>query len=90
MNSIMLWTWAWDYETPPPKNPSNNDAIESYSNTTNGPLHIELLYFDTVIHPPKGVTLKSFHNPSVYASQHHNIIEDLSQASCAMVTLEVL
>ena len=29
MNFVMLQTQARDYETPPPKTPSNNDAPES-------------------------------------------------------------
>ena len=45
---------------------------------------------DTIIHPPKGLIRKSFHNPSVCIAQHYNIVEDLAHAPCAMLTLEVL
>ena len=89
-NSILLQNRARNYETPPPKTPPINDAPESYSNATNGPLQIDRPSLDTIIRPPKGVIQNSFHNPSVCASHNYNIVEDLAQAPCAMSTLEVL
>lgn len=41
-------------------------------------------------HVPKSVLKKSTHNPNVRADQNYNIVEDLSQAPCAMSTMEVL
>ena len=40
--------------------------------------------------PPKRVLSKSKHNPNVRAAQNYNIVEDLPQAPCAMLALEVL
>ena len=55
INSISLQMQSQDYEIPPPKTPSNNDAPESSLNASNVPLHIEQPSLDTVICPPKRV-----------------------------------
>jgi hypothetical protein len=56
---------------------------------SNGPLTFEKHTFKATSHPLKG-TLQCTHNLNGQASQHYNIVEDLSQAPCAMSTLEVL
>lgn len=45
---------------------------------------------EPVYRPPKGVLRKTTHNSSVRAAQHYSIVEDLTQAPCAMSALEVL
>ena len=40
--------------------------------------------------PPKWVLRKTTHNPNARATQYYSIVEDLSQAPCAMSALEVL
>jgi hypothetical protein len=58
---------------------------------TNGPLHLERLSLDTVIHPPpKGVVWKLAFNPHAHATQNYTIVEDLAQEPSAMSALEVL
>ena len=41
-------------------------------------------------HIPKSILRKSVHNPNAQAAQTYSIVEDLSQAPCAMSALEVL
>jgi hypothetical protein len=55
-----------------------------------GPLQIEKPSFDSILRPPKSTIQKSTFNPSSWATQNYNIVEDLAQALCAMSTLEVL
>ena len=43
-----------------------------------------------VLHPPKSTLRKVVFNPNARAAQFYNVVEDLSQAPCAMSTLEVL
>ena len=53
-------------------------------------LQIEKSVFDTVLRPPNSIIRNSFFNPSACFAQYYNIVEDLSQAPCAISTLEVL
>jgi hypothetical protein len=46
--------------------------------------------FESILCPPKRTIRKSTFNPSSRAAQYYNIVEDLSQAPCAMSALEVL
>ena len=43
-----------------------------------------------VLHPPKSTLRKVVFNPNARAAQFYNVVEDLTQAPCAMSTLEVL
>jgi hypothetical protein len=56
----------------------------------NGPLTLEKPTFEPTIFPPKGVLRRTTHNLNARATQHYSIVEDLTQAPCAMSTLEVL
>ena len=56
---------------------------------TNG-LHIEKHVLDAVLQPPKSTIQKSVFNPSVWAAQYQNILEDLDQELYFMYTLNVL
>jgi hypothetical protein len=55
-----------------------------------GSLHIEKPTFESILRPPKSTIRKSTFNPSSCAAQKYNNVEDLSQAPCAMSSLEVL
>ena len=55
-----------------------------------GSLTIEQPTIDVVPRPPKGILSKSKHNPNVRETQNYRIVEDLAQAPCAMLSLEVL
>ena len=90
MKFVRLQTRTWDCDSTPTKNVQSHDAPETYSNQVEDPLHIERPQIDTIIFPPKDVIWKSIHNPSLHAAQHYNIVEYLTQAPCAMSTLEVL
>jgi hypothetical protein len=50
-------------------------------------LHIENPIIDSVLLPLKGTIHKLDFNPSACATQNYNIVEDLAQAPCAMLTL---
>jgi hypothetical protein len=56
----------------------------------NGPLTLEKMDYEPSICPPKGVLLWTTQNMSARATQHYIIVEDLSQAPCAMLALKVL
>ena len=43
-----------------------------------------------ILCPPKSTIRKSVFNPNARVAQFYNFVEDLSQAPCAMSTLEVL
>jgi hypothetical protein len=57
---------------------------------SNGPLTFDKPTFDAPSCPSKGALRRTTHNLNAQASQHYNIIEDLSQDPCAMWALEVL
>jgi hypothetical protein len=102
-NGINLTTRSKTYDTPgnPDKgkdtngtntlpDPSSSSLILPSVNPLSGPLQIEKLTFDSILHPPKRTIHKSTFNPSSRAAQNYNIVEDLAQAPCAMSALEVL
>ena len=43
-----------------------------------------------ILRPPKITLMKDIFNPNSRAAQFYNVVEDLTQAPCAMSTLEVL
>ena len=57
---------------------------------SNGPLTLNKPTFDASSRPSKGVLRHTTHNLNAWDAQHYNIVEDLSQAPCAMLALEVL
>ena len=56
----------------------------------NGPLTLEKPTFDASSHSSKGALRHTTQNLNSRVAQHYNIVEDLSQASCTMLALEVL
>jgi hypothetical protein len=102
-NGINLNTLSKTYDTPgnPDKGKDTNDtdtlsdpSLSSVSlpsvTPPYGPLQIEKPAFDSILLPPKIIIHKATFNPSSCATQNYNIVEDLTQALCAMSTLEVL
>jgi hypothetical protein len=71
-------------------NPSSSSISPPSINPPSGPLQIEKLTFESILHPPKRTIRKSTFNPSSRATQNYNIAEDLAQAPCVMSVLEVL
>ena len=77
----------------PPKN--KNDGVPSKkplvstAPPSNG-LQIEKPIPDAILRPPKSTLWNSILNPNVHATEYYNIVEDLAQAPCTMLTLEVL
>ena len=57
---------------------------------SNRPLQIERVISDNVLWPPNATISKAIFNPTAWATQNYNIVEDLAQAPYAMSTLEVL
>jgi hypothetical protein len=56
----------------------------------NSPLTLEKPSFEPTLYPQKGVPRRTTHNMNARETQHYNIVEHLTQAPCAMSTLEVL
>jgi hypothetical protein len=53
-------------------------------------IDIEKPTIDIIPHLPKGMLRQLMHYPNAKDAQNYNIFEDLSQAPCAMCSLEVL
>lgn len=88
-NSIDLTTWEKSYEKQL-EGVSSGQADPPLVSQSNGPLTLEKLAFEALSRPSKGALRCTTHNLNARASQHYNIVEDLSQALCAMSVLEVL
>ena len=87
-NVVDLAMRAKNYEKQPEGEPFAHADSPSLPQS-NGPLTFEKTTFEAPSHPSKG-TLRHTHNLNVRAAQHYSIVEDLSQALCAMSALEVL
>lgn len=88
-DSIDLTTWAKSYDKQPEGEPFTN--VYSWSvPQSNGLLTLDKPAFDALLRPSKGALHRTTHNLYARVAQHYNIIEDISQASCAMSALEVL
>jgi len=48
------------------------------------------LFLDALLCPSKGVLHCTTHNPNEKASHNYTIVEELSEAPCSMLALEVL
>ena len=83
---VNLQTCAKTYD-PPTKKSIEKEHPSSQPDISH---HIEKPPLDIVIIPPKYTLRKTTCNPNARETQHYSIVEDLSQASCAMSTLEVL
>ena len=57
---------------------------------SNGFLTLDKLGFDAPSFPSKRELWHTTHNLNAWATQHYNIVEDLAQAPCAMLALEVM
>jgi hypothetical protein len=102
-NGINFTTHSKTYDTPgnPDKgkdtngtgnlpDPSSSSVSLPSANPPYEPLQIEKPMFDSILRPPKSTIHKATFNPSSCAAHNYNIVEDFSQASCAMSVLEVL
>ena len=90
--TVNLNTRSHSYD-PHTEKKSNEVQLEKPSNSTpppNNSLHIEKPILEEIFHPPKSTLHKSIINPNARATQYYNIVEDLAQAPCAMLALEVL
>ena len=93
-NTISLQTWIHNYDKPVDKKEDNSSSGKAPStgspkSSSIIPLTIEKPNLDMVLCPPKSTLRKAIFNPNSWA-QFYNVVEDLSQAPCAMSTLEVL
>ena len=89
---VSLTTRSHNYDPPLEKkddNSSTDKPIVSTPPPANNIL-IEKSIIDAIFRPPKSTIRKSIFNPNVRDAQYYNIVEDLTQAPCAMSTLEVL
>jgi hypothetical protein len=77
-------TRAHDYSKPSAFEKDKEDDLPSL------PLQIEKTLGETMTHIPKGAFKKASHNPNERATQNYSMVEDLSQTSCAMSSLEVI
>jgi hypothetical protein len=77
-------TRAHEYSKPSTSEKGKEDELPSL------PLQIEKTLVETMTRIPKGAFKKYSHNPNIRAAQNYSVVEDLSQISCAMSTLEVL
>ena len=90
--TVNLNTISHSYD-PPPENKPDDVPFEKPSASTpppNNGLHIEKPIPKEIFHPPKGTLHKSIINPNARATQYYNIVQDLAQAPCNMLALEVL
>ena len=87
-DSVDLTTRAKNYDKQPEGKPSFHADSPSMPQS-NGPLTFEKPTFEAPSCPSKG-TLRRKQNLNAWAAQHYNIVEDLAQAQCAMLALEVL
>ena len=86
LSMVNLQTCAKTYD------PSVEKSIEKEppSSQPDTSLHIEKPPHDIVIRPPKSTLRKTTHNPNSMVAQHYSIVENLAQAPCTMLALEVL
>jgi hypothetical protein len=87
-DTVDLATRAKNYEKQPEGESSAhvNSPSQPQSHSS---LTFEKPTFEAPSRPSKG-TLRRTHNLNAWAAQHYSIIEDLTQAPCAMSALEVL
>ena len=88
-DSIDLTTRSKSYDKQPkgaPSAPVDSPLVPQ----SNGPLTLKKSTSDALSRPSKGALQRTTHNLNARATQHYNIVEDLTQAPCAMSALEVL
>ena len=94
-DTIHLQTLSQNYDKPMNKNedhPSSGKApsTSSLESSFTVPLSIEKPTLDMILRPPKSTLRKAIFNPNSRVAQFDNVVEDLTQAPCAMYTLQVL
>ena len=94
-DSISFQTRSQSYDKIADKKEDNSSSgkapsTSSPESSSTLPLTIEKPTLDMVLRPPKSNLRKVFFNPNARAAQFYNVVEDLTQAPCAMSTLEVL
>ena len=82
---MSIQTRAKKYETP-----DNEPIGKEPVGTSANPLQIERPVSDLILRPPKASIKWETHNPNARATQNYSVVEDLTQAPCAMSILEVL
>ena len=94
-DAIHLQTQSQNYDKPVDKkeDQSSSGKVPSTSSPESFsivPLSIKKPTLDMILRPPKNTLQKDVFNPNAQAAQFYNVVEDLAQAPCAMLTLEVL
>ena len=89
---VNLNTRSHSYDPPPKRKPDDVPSEKPSSSTPppNNGIHIEKPIPEAIFCPPKGTLHKSIINPNAHATQHYNIVEDLSQEPYTMSDLEIL
>ena len=82
---VSIQTQAKKYEAPG-NEPTGKEQVGASTN----PLQIERPVSDSILRPPKASIKRATHNPNARVAQNYSVVEDLAQAPCAMVVLEVL
>jgi hypothetical protein len=78
------------YETPPGDQTKGKDANHPSNSTPPNPFYIDNLIYDVTLCLPNSIIQKATFNPNSCVAQNYNIIEDLAQEPCDMLTLEFL
>jgi hypothetical protein len=96
-NGIDLTTHTTTYDTPPRKPDkekiTTGNTLDPPSTSVTplfGLLQIEKTTFYSILHPHKSTNQNLTFNPNSHVAQNYNIVEDLAQAPCTMLALEVL
>ena len=95
LDTIHLQTQIQNYDKPIDKREDQSSSrkvpsTSSLESSSTVPLSIENPTLDMILHPPKSTLWKAVFNPNARVAQFYNVVEDITQAPCAMSTLEVL
>ena len=95
LDTINLQTQSQNYEKPTDKKEDQSSSgkvlsTSSPKSSSNVHLYIENPTVDMILRPPKSTLQKAVFNPNARAAQFYNVVEYLTQETCAMSTLEVL
>ena len=94
-DTIHLQTGSQNYDKPTDKKEDQSSSgkapsTSSPESSSTVPLSIENPTLDMILRPPKSTLWKVVFNPNARDAQFYNVVEDLTQAPCAMSSLEVL
>ena len=93
--TINLQTRSQNYDKPTYKKEDHSSLGKAHSSSSpesssTVPLSIENPSLNMILRPPKSTLRKAVFNPNARDAQFYNVVEDLTQAPCAMSTLEVI